>query len=150
MGYTLIELVVVIAILSVMASVAGPRFFSQQTFSERGFADELAAALRFSQKVAVATGCPVRLTVAAGSYVAAQQAAAGNRCNPADATWAMPVAGPDGSALQGAAPNGTTANPTGNFQFDPEGKLSASPGTTVTVGTHTITLDAATGFVQVQ
>jgi MSHA pilin protein MshC len=150
MGYTLIELVIVIVILGILAGVAGPRFFSQQTFSERQYADELAAALRLTQKVAVATGCTARLAVAGVSYAAAQQAAAGNRCNTTDSTWSTPVVSPDGAALQGTAPNGTTASPAGNFQFDAEGKLSAAPGTTLTIGSHAITIDAATGFVQVQ
>jgi hypothetical protein len=38
----------------------------------------------------------------------------------------------------------------GVFQFDTQGRLTSSPGTTVTVGARTITIDAATGFVQVQ
>jgi MSHA pilin protein MshC len=149
MGYTLIELVIVIMILGVLAGVAGPRFFSQQPFSERGYADELAAALRFAQKAAVITGCPARLTVTAGTYAGAQQAAAGNACNTSDNTWSTVIQGPDGAALQGTAPTGTTASPAGNFQFDAQGRLSASPATTLTVGSRSITIDAATGFVQV-
>ena len=149
-GYTLVELVVVIAIAGVLAAFIAPRFWSQQTFSDRGYADELASALRFAQKAAVITGCAARLTVASASYVATQQAAAGNGCNPADATWTTPVIGADGSAIQNNAPSGTTAGPTGVFQFDTQGRLSSSPASTLTVGSHTITIVTGTGLVQVQ
>ena len=44
-GFTLIELVVVITIASVLAAYVAPRFWSQQAFSDRGYVDELAAAL---------------------------------------------------------------------------------------------------------
>ena len=149
-GFSLVELVVVMTIAGVLAATIGPKFFTQQTFSERGFADELAAALRLTQKTAVITGCPARLTMAAASYVAAQHAASGNACLASDTTWTTPVIGSDGSALQGSAPASTTASPAGVYQFDAQGRLSSSPGTTVTVGAHTITIDAGTGLVQVQ
>jgi len=149
-GYTLVELVVVMAIAGVLAAFIAPRFWSQQTFSDRGYADELAAALRFTQKAAVITGCPARLTLASGSYAAAQQAASGNTCNASDNTWATPVVGADGSNIQNTAPGSTTSSPTGVFQFDTQGRLSASPATTITVGTRTITIVAGTGLVQVQ
>ena len=149
-GFTLVELVVVMTIAGILAATVGPKFFSQRTFSERGYADELAAALRLTQKTAVITGCVARLTVAAGSYVAAQQAASGNACLASDNTWSTPILGSDGTALQGSAPSGTTASPTGVYQFDTQGRLASSPGTTVTVGTHPITIDAGSGFVQVQ
>jgi MSHA pilin protein MshC len=147
-GYTLIELVVVIAIGGLLASYVGPRFFDQSTFAERGYADELAAALRGTQKAAVITGCAARLVLGASSYAASQQAASGNACNPADASWSSPVLGADGAALAGSAPAGTTAAPTGTFQFDSQGRLSASPATTITIGGRTVTIDATTGFVQ--
>jgi hypothetical protein len=56
----------------------------------------------------------------------------------------------DGSSVQDTAPANTTVAPTGVFQFDTQGRLSLSPGGTITVGTHTITIIAATGLVQVQ
>jgi prepilin-type N-terminal cleavage/methylation domain-containing protein len=149
-GFTLVELVVVMTIAGVLAASIGPKFFSQQTFSERGYADELGAALRLTQKAAVITNCPARLTLTAGTYAAAQQAASGNTCLASDVTWSTPVLGIDGSLLQGTAPASTTASPVGVFQFDTQGRLTSSPGTTVTVGARTITIDAATGFVQVQ
>jgi hypothetical protein len=36
------------------------------------------------------------------------------------------------------------------FQFDTQGRLSSSPSTIITVGTHTLTIVAGTGLVQVQ
>ena len=149
-GFTLVELVVVMTIAGVLATTIGPKFFSQQTFSERGYADELAAALRLTQKTAVITGCAARLTVAAGSYVATQQVASGNACLANSSSWTTAVLASDGTALQGNAPSGTTASPAGVFQFDTQGRLASSPGTTVTVGARTISIDAGSGFVQVQ
>lgn len=149
-GYTLVELVVVMAIGGVLAAFVAPRFWTQQTFSDRGYADELAAALRITQKAAVITGCPARLTLASSSYAAAQQAASGNTCNTADATWATPLVGADGSTVQNSAPSGSTASPTGVFQFDTQGRLTASPATTINIGARSITIVAATGLVQVQ
>ena len=149
-GFTLVELVVVMTIAGVLAATIGPKFFSQQTFSERGYADELAAALRLAQKTAVITGCPVRVAVNAGSYAAAQQAASGNVCLASDNTWSTALLTNDGTTLQGSAPAGTTASPTGIYQFDTQGRLASSPGTTVTVGARSISIDAGSGFVQVQ
>jgi MSHA pilin protein MshC len=151
-GYTLIELVVVMTVAGILAAYIAPRFWNQQSFSDRGYADEIGAALRATQKAAVITGCPAQLTLAAGSYAAAQQAAAGNTCIPTDATWSMPLLGADGSPIQDAAPANTAVGPAsalGAYQFDTQGRLSSSPATTITVGTHTITIVASTGLVQV-
>lgn len=149
-GYTLVELVVVMAVAGVLAAYIAPRFWNQQTFSDRGYVDELAAALRSTQKAAVITGCPARLSLASNSYAATQQAASGNACNLADTSWPTPLLGADGSPVQDSAPANTTASPTGTFQFDTQGRLSSSPASTITVGTHTITIDAGSGLVQVQ
>lgn len=149
-GFTLIELVMVIVIAAILASVAGPRFFTPSVFTQRAYADDVAAALRRAQKAAVASDCPARVNLAAGSYVVQQQAAAGNTCNSADTTWSTPVVGPDGVAAAGTAPSGTSASPTGNYVFSGSGAISSSPGATLTVGVNTITIDAVTGFVQEQ
>jgi MSHA pilin protein MshC len=148
-GYTLVELVVVMSIAGVIAATIGPKFFTQQTFSERGYADELGAALRFTQKAAVITGCSARLTVNPSSYAAAQQAASANACLISDSSWSTPVLGSDGVAVQGTAPAGITTSPTGVYQFDTQGRLSSSPGASLTIGSRTISIDATTGFVQV-
>lgn len=149
-GYTLVELIIVVSITAVLAASLGPRFFSQSVFSQRGYADELASALRYTQKAAVSSGCPAQLAVTASAYVASQQAVSGNTCNTADTSWSTPILGADGDAIQNSAPSGTTVSPTGVFVFDDQGRLTGSPGTTITVGARTITIVAGSGFVQVQ
>jgi MSHA pilin protein MshC len=149
-GFTLIELTLVIVIGGILATLAGSRFFTQSVFSQRGYTEELGAALRLAQKVAVASDCPVQVTVAAATYALAQQAASGNSCNPADTTWSTPVVGIDGQAASGTAPNGVTASPTGVFVFNGSGALTSSPATTLTIGADSITIDPTTGYVQVR
>ena len=138
------------SIAAILAASVAPRFFTQQTFNERGYADELASALRSAQKAAVVSGCDARLTLGAGGYAAAQQAASGNACFSSDSSWSTPLLGADGATIQGTLPAGLSASPTGVFQFDAQGRLSSSPATTVAVGTHSITIDARSGYVQVQ
>jgi MSHA pilin protein MshC len=149
-GYTLIELVLVIIIAGILAMVAGPHFFDQATFYQRGHADTLAAALRLAQKTAVATDCPTQVTITSGAYAVAQQAASGNTCNPSDSSWSTPVLGPDGTAVAGSAPAGVSTSPTGAWVYSGSGALASAPSTTITVGTHTLSIDATTGYVRVQ
>jgi MSHA pilin protein MshC len=149
-GFTLVELVVVMSVIGILAATLGPKLFTQSVFTDRGYADDLAAALRLTEKAAVISGCPARLTLSATGYVASQQAAAGNACNAADTTWANPVVSIDGTVLQASAPSATTAAPLGIFQFDDQGRVSSSPGLTLTVGARTIVIDAGSGLVLVQ
>jgi MSHA pilin protein MshC len=148
-GFTLIELTLVIVIGGILATLAGSRFFTQSVYSQRGYTEELGAALRLAQKVAVASDCPSQVTVAAGSYAVAQQAASGNSCNSSDTTWSTAVVGIDGQPVSNTAPNGVTVSPTGVFVFSGGGALTSSPATTLTVGADSITIDPVTGYVQV-
>lgn len=149
-GFTLVELVVVMTVVGILAATLGPKLFTQSVFTDRGYADDLAGALRLTAKAAVISGCPARLTLSASGYVASQQAAAGNACNTTDTSWSNPVLSIDGTLLKASAPATSTATPTGVFQFDDQGRVSSSPGLTLSVGGRTIVIDAGSGLVLVQ
>jgi MSHA pilin protein MshC len=146
-GYTLVELVLVIAILAIVAAFAAPRFFDQSAFDERGYADALAGAMRAAQKAAIASGCSARVQIDATGYRARLQAASGNGCDPADTTWPVPVALPDGDAVQGPARAGVSPS-TASITFDARGvPVGGAPA--LAVGPWRVTTDATTGYVAV-
>lgn len=147
-GFTLIELVVVIVVLGIVAAFAAPRFFGERVFAERGFYDELTAALKYAQKLAVASGCPVRVAITATGYQARQQAAASGTCNTADTTWPTAVQLADGQALSGVAPAGVTLTPAVTITFDALGRTNLGADQSVAVGSFALTVRADSGFVQ--
>lgn len=141
------ELVVVIAIAAVIMVAAGPRFVGRAEFDERAFADEVTSALAYARQLAVATGCPVRVQLAAGGYELRQRAA----CQ--SGAWTEDVRHPGTTApsYAGAPPAGlgfgSTEDP---VFFDPLGRATdgASPvNATVTVGARTLQLAGETGYV---
>ena len=143
-GFTLIELVAVIVILGIVAAVVAPRFFSNAAFSERGYADEIAASLRYARRIAVASACNVRFAVNAAGYSAVQPTV---RCNPGGA-WGVAVQSPDRAALANATPAGVVVG-AAVIEFSAAGDL-VLPVAPVNVGGFAVTVDAATGSVTVQ
>jgi MSHA pilin protein MshC len=144
-----VELVTVIVILGIVAAITAPKFFGTRAFSERGYADEVASAIRYSQKIAVGSGCNVRFAITAAGYNAMQQVASGGRCDSTSAIWSTTVRRPDGSPLAGTPPSDANVSSSATMIFDGKGTI-VSGAQNFVIGARTLTLDAASGFVVVQ
>jgi MSHA pilin protein MshC len=142
-GVTLIELAVVMVITGILAAVAVPRMFDNRVFQERGYADEIASSLRYARRIAIASGCNVRLTVNAAGYAAVQPS---TWCNTAGA-WGVAVQSPDRRVLSSATPVGMVVG-AAVYEFQPTGEL-VNPVAPLNVGAFSVTVNAATGAVGV-
>jgi MSHA pilin protein MshC len=142
-GFSLTELIVVIVIVGALAAVGIPRFVDTQTFQERGFYDEALSAARYAQKFAVATGCPVQLTINSGVYTLNQ----GTTCTSGIYTANVVNPATRATTFTATAPSGVTftMGPT-TVVFDALGQ--ASGDRTVTVGSRSFQIIGATGFVK--
>lgn len=146
-GFTTVELVLVIVIVGILGAIAGPRFFNNSTFDERAYYDELASSLRYAQKVAVASGCRVRISLTASTYELRQQAILGGHCDAADLSFPVPVLLPHGDAVSGVAPSGITAAPPLVIVYDGVGRTNLPGNQVITVGARSMLIEAESGLV---
>ena len=149
-GYTIVEVLLVVVILGILGTVAGPRFFDNDVFDERAYYDELVGTLRYAQRTAIASGCPVRVDVGVTSYALAQQAPSAGHCDIADASFPVSVRLPTGETMSGTAPSGVTTAPTTTFIYSALGRTSLGANQALTVGSRTLTIQAESGFVVAQ
>jgi MSHA pilin protein MshC len=139
-GFTLVELVVILLIMSVLAFAAIPRLTDTRGFDARGFHDELISAVRYGQKVAVASGCEVEVQLSASGYALVY---AGECSGPVQHPATR-------SPLTGTAPSGVPI--AGNsFRFDGRGALVGGLDRSVSVGggenLRSFVVIADTGYV---
>lgn len=142
-GFTLVELIGVIAIAGILAAVAAPRFFNAATFASRGYFDAASGYLRYAQKLAIARHGSVAVLVDATGLTLCRVTTA--PCPAADQ-----IAGPDGSQpFQVLVPNGVSlAGSAASFSFDAQGRPSSGVSLTITGDqTRTLTVEAETGYV---
>lgn len=151
-GFTLVELVLVIVIIGILAVVAAPRFFTTQGFTQRGYFDELQSAVRYAQKLAVATQCPVQVNINAGTnrydlYLPNDIDANPATCDSPAVYGGNPVKLPAGQgAFANPAPSGVDITAGIITVFDALGVPSVA-GTVTLDGGRSFTIEAETGYV---
>ena len=158
-GFTLIELVTVMVLVGILATVAIPKLFSLTTFTGRGYFDQLIQATRYAQKLAVTSGCAVQVTINSGNFSLAQPSAAPTAVSPSTAwnvcttgtlsggeTWGTAILLP-GTTGNYSAPSGVTAT-AATIVFLPSGQADSDHAVTVAGTTFHIYQD--TGYVQRQ
>lgn len=87
-GFTMIELVVVVMLLGILSVFAMGRLFDQNQFAAKGFFDDTVNAVRFAQKLAISSGCDVRVTITSSGYQLHQK----GDCTDVDFTTSAPIA----------------------------------------------------------
>jgi MSHA pilin protein MshC len=146
-GFTIVELVVIIVLISVVSAIALPRLFNQSAAEEAGFHLDLLSALRYAQKNAIATGCDVQATISAAtrSYVLNYRSG-GSNTSCGSGAFADPVPHPQGQGnFAGTASTNVTISNDLTVVYSSSG--SPSSGGTVSVGSKTITVEPLTGYV---
>lgn len=115
-------------IIGVLALAVAPRFFGNDVFQERGAADQVKAALRYGQKIAIAQRRDVSVQISA-------------------------AANPDcGTQLAGGNVNCVVSNRVAvaprTVTFNALGQPVPNAADSITVGAaYTITIEAETGYV---
>jgi len=143
-GYTLIELIVSIAIMAILAAIAVP-LFNQPQVDSTWFREEVKSAVRFAQRQAVAQRRQV--FVAVGTSTIALCYDAGCLAKVDQITPGTAYA--PGTAYTLVAPAGMTLTATPfSFSFNGLGQPSPIAGITFNVGSQAVIVTAETGYVQ--
>jgi len=143
-GFTMVELVMAMAITGALVFMAAPYFSKRNSFESRGFYDQVLSTLRYAQKAAIAQNRYVCVAFTANSVTLTTGADSLCTVNPGGSTS---LSGPTGAAPYSVSGSNTSFSsiPAG-FSFDAQGRPAASAVIAIQ-GVASITVEAETGYV---
>ena len=148
-GFSLIELIAVMVLISILGVVALGRMTGLSGYEVRGFFDDTVAALRYAQKLAISTGCEVQVVLTSTSYQLLQQ----DSCSAGGFTRNVVKPIDRNSAYTNNAPVGITISsipPTTSITFSPQSVVSGiASDTTFTIDSYQFELYQNTGLINV-
>ncbi len=156
LGFTLIEIVMVLVIVSVLSAATLPRFFSVSAYNQAVYYSEVLNSLRYARKLAVATGSHIQVNVT-GTSLALVRRIEGSNCTTGTTFQAINDPASQSLGYTKVAPGQVSLTFSANWPlyFDALGQATQAStcsvvGTdTITVaGGNTVTVSGATGFVQ--
>ncbi len=139
-GFTLVELIMTMVIVGILAVVAAPRFFDNNVFQSRGFADQVQASLRYAQKIAIAQRRFVCVT-----FTATTVSLTTGTTNACLGGALQSLTGSGNYVITSPASSITISPVPATLNFNGLGQPNAA--TTVVTGGSTITVEAETGYV---
>lgn len=79
LGFTVIELVMVLVIISSFIILAGPRYFSTTPYNQQVFYDEVLNSVRYARKLAIGHNAHIQVSLTSNS-ITLQQRVEGSSC----------------------------------------------------------------------
>lgn len=155
-GFTLVELIMVIVVLSVLAVFAAPRIFSNSDFYAHGFHQETMALLRYAQKTAIAQRRMVCVNFDTSTTPNSATLMTESPTGTGTVSCAVNVVGPKGeSPAKIKAGSGVSYASASNLIFNGLGQpvstarspLTANTTVQVAGASQTITIESGTGYV---
>jgi MSHA pilin protein MshC len=145
-GFSLFELVIVIALISILSAYALSGLFDQDDFAAQGFFDDTVAATRFGQKLAISTGCTVQVSITASGYQLSQR---GTTCTTGGF---VPISNPvyrNQSYENFGIPGGYTLSPVTTINFNRIGVPASDATITLSNGSdsYSFSVSGQTGLV---
>jgi len=145
-AFTLVELVIVIVLLGIVSFYAVPRFVDVLDFERAGFYQEVVSATRYANRLAVGSGCPVRIRFQSNGYILKQPR---DSCSDSDFTEIS-----DSHPVSSNLDSGVTIkidsddNNSINATFTALGRCRDCNGDlTITIGGTEMTIFQETGYV---
>ena len=148
-GFTLVELVMTIVVVSVLAVTAVPRLFDLASVDARGFRDETLTALRYARRLAIASGCDVQFAIGPAGYALATRGVA---CDTG--AFSSPVDHPTRPGAFVGSPPSELSVGTVTVRFDRIGRPRDGSGSplgapaSVAIGGYSLTVEPETGFAR--